>query len=187
MRLVFKFLLFCVLLLIINNINANTVNQYIYTTVLHQYNILAKQHKINSQYVTLIDFSLSDTAKRLYVIDTRTNKIILNLKVTHGIGSGAGEYATSFSNKVNSHASSLGFYITDSIHYGHNGRSLRVRGIDNTNSNAYIRIILFHPAPYISENSNKIGHSWGCFAVDSKYSNILINLIKNHSLVYVYK
>jgi hypothetical protein len=140
-----------------------------------------KYNPPNKNYVVFIDYSKSISEKRLYVIDMNTSEIILTTEVAHGINSGK-EYATDFSNNENTLKSSLGVYITQETYYGQFGFSLRVNGLDSTNSNARHRKIIFH--------SNKKMHSkwsFGCFATPEEINSKLINLIKNGCLVFVFK
>lgn len=66
----------------------------------------------NKDIITLIDFTKPSTEERLYVLDIRHKKLLFSSLVSHGKNSG-GNYATSFSNKVNSYKSSLGFFVTE--------------------------------------------------------------------------
>jgi len=143
---------------------------------------LQKKHNpSNKNYVVFIDYSKPISEKRLYVIDMNTSKTILTTEVAHGINSGK-EYATDFSNKDKSLKSSLGVYITQETYYGKFGYSLRVNGLEKTNSNARQRKIIFH-----SNKKMKTKWSFGCFSTNEKINKKLINLIKNGCLVYVYK
>ena len=56
-------------------------------------------------------------------------KIFKNTYVAHGRGSG-GEFARSFSNRPESHKSSLGFYVTGRTYSGQHGLSLQINGIE---------------------------------------------------------
>jgi hypothetical protein len=135
----------------------------------------------NKDYVVFIDYSKSISEKRLFVVNMNTSETILTTEVAHGINSGK-EYATDFSNVTESLKSSLGVYVTQETYYGRFGYSLRVNGLDKTNSNARLRKIIFH--------SNKKMHSkwsFGCFSTDENINKKLIDLIKNGCLVYVYK
>ena len=67
--------------------------------------------------LTIIDYSKPSTAKRLYVIDLRREKILYNTYVAHAMRTG-GNYAKNFSNKLGSKKSSVGFYKTSETYYG---------------------------------------------------------------------
>ena len=135
----------------------------------------------NKNYVVFIDYSKPISEERLYVIDMNTSKTILTTKVAHGINSGK-EYATDFSNVNKSLKSSLGVYVTQETYYGYFGYSLRVNGLNKTNSNARHRKIIFH-----SNKKMKTKWSYGCFSTDEKINEKLIDIIRNGCLVYVYK
>jgi hypothetical protein len=64
---------------------------------------------------------------------------------------------------------------------GVHGRSMRLEGLDPTNSNALSRAIVVHGAWYVSEQmigySGMLGRSQGCFAVaNSSLSEIMAGL-----------
>lgn len=144
----------------------------------------------NKQIISICDFSLSSTQKRLWVIDLKTKKVLLNDYVAHGQGSGI-EFATRFSNTENSHQSSLGFYVTGDIYNGDHGTSLYLHGMDNGyNSAAYQRAIVIHGADYVCtdliKSQNYLGRSWGCPAVSNKIAKKLINMIDDGTCLFIY-
>jgi hypothetical protein len=140
--------------------------------------------------LTICDFSLSANQPRLWVIDLDAKKILFNTLVAHGQGSGE-EYATSFSNRENSHQSSLGFYVTAETYEGDHGYSLRLQGMDKGyNDRAYDRSIVMHGADYVSndfiDDNQRLGRSWGCPAVPVKLATPIINIIKNGTCLFIY-
>lgn len=140
--------------------------------------------------ITIIDFSLSSTQKRMWVIDLKQRKVLINDYVAHGQGSGM-EYATSFSNIENSHQSSLGFYVTGEIYSGEHGASLRLHGLDNNyNTAAFDRAIVIHGADYVDANliksQNRMGRSWGCPAVSNQIVSKLITTINDGTCLFVF-
>ena len=92
-------------------------------------------------------------------------------------------FATIFSNTPGSEASSVGFYLTAETYEGNHGYSLKLDGLSSTNSNARSRSIVMHPADYVAPGS-KIGRSWGCPAVEPRYSVQIIDQIKGGTLIY---
>ena len=143
-----------------------------------------------TSYLTICDFSQSSRQKRLYIVDVANKKLIVNTYVAHGKNSGA-EYATTFSNKLESLQSSLGFYITSGTYIGKHGLSLRIDGVDQGfNDKALVRSIVIHGAAYVSEaraNSGLyMGRSWGCPAVPENESAKIINTIKNGTCLFIY-
>lgn len=155
------------------------------------YSKLKKQGVISRDILTIIDFSLSSTQKRLWVIDMNKNKIIFQSVVSHGKNSGE-EYADSFSNTLSSNKSSLGFYKTAETYYGTNGLSLRLDGLEKgINDNARARDIVIHGAKYADESlaheQGYLGRSLGCPALPFKVSEKIINYIQDETCLFIYK
>lgn len=147
----------------------------------------ANKAKIKNQnYITIFDASQKSSKKRLYVINMKTGAVGTYL-VAHGKGSDTNNdgYAEKFSNTPGSNMSSLGFYLTGVTYNGSHGLSLRLHGLQSTNSNAYSRAIVMHGADYV--NPTHTGRSWGCPAVEMKYRSTLFPILKGSSLLYIYK
>src|SRR5690349_17239398 len=104
------------------------------------YNYMLESGKIkNDETISIIDFSLPSTEKRLFVIDVKKGVVLFNTYVSHGRNSGE-EMATQFSNDPQSLESSLGFYTTADTYKGKHGYSLRLQGEEpNINDNAFNR------------------------------------------------
>lgn len=139
--------------------------------------------------LTLIDFTLPSTARRLWVIDVAARRVLVSSHVAHGRGSG-GNYATSFSNESGSHQSSLGFYLTAETYTGGNGYSLRLNGLSAENSNARARAIVVHGADYadpaLAERQGRLGRSLGCPALPRTVARQIIDLTKEGSVMYIH-
>jgi hypothetical protein len=145
---------------------------------------------IQNQLITICDFSKISGAKRLYVINPNTEKLVLNTLVAHGKNSGDA-FANSFGNTESSHKSSLGFYVTGETYSGANGFSLHLNGLDaGFNDNALNRSVVIHGADYVSQemadNNGFIGRSFGCPAVARNVNTQLINEIKDGSCLFIY-
>jgi len=140
--------------------------------------------------ITIIDFDKSSDEKRFFVVDIEERQVLVNSYVAHGQNTG-GLDATRFSNKMNSHQSSLGFYLTDKTYHGKHGLSLRLDGLDKgINDNARKRNIVVHSADYVSEEFiakyNRLGRSWGCPALPIEGYEDVIEQIKNKSLLFIH-
>ena len=143
-----------------------------------------------ARILSVCDFSLSSTRKRLWVIDLDEKKVLFNSLVAHGKGTGE-EFAMNFSNTMDSHQSSLGFYVTEQTYNGDNGYSMRLFGMDRGYNDAALeRCIVMHGADYVSEkfikSEKRLGRSWGCPAVPRDLAKPIINAIKNRTCLFIY-
>lgn len=144
----------------------------------------------NSDIITVIDFSLPSTSKRMYVIDIINKKLLYHTIVSHGKNSGE-LYATNFSNRHGSLQSSLGFFITENTYQGSNGYSLVINGLEkNINDQAKARAVVIHGADYcnqnVIQNLGRLGRSYGCPALPRDLNAPIINTIKNGSMLFIY-
>jgi len=144
----------------------------------------------NKDILTVVDFTLPSTEKRMYVLDLKNKKLLFHTIVAHGRNSGE-KYATRFSNKHGSLQSSLGFYLTDATYQGGNGYSLRLVGLESDiNDQAMARAVVIHGADYCSEDvirtTGRLGRSYGCPALPRELNKPIIDAIKNGSLLFVY-
>ena len=178
-------------------------NQYIFL-----YNLLGLEDKIEyrifkmalkgyykisekkNNYLTIIDFSKSSNEKRFLTIDMNMNKLVYYTYVAHGKNSGV-EYAVSFSNKLNSYKSSLGFYLTGKTYNGRYGYSLKLFGLEEGyNSNAFKRGVVIHGAttsePEYIKKSGFLGRTEGCPAVPKSLNKEIVNTIRGGSVVFIY-
>ena len=146
--------------------------------------------ELKNQVLTVIDFTLPSTQKRLWIIDMVQQKILLHTVVAHGRNSGQ-LLAEHFSNRPESNQSSLGFYKTAETYQGKHGYSLRLDGLEKgINDQARNRAIVIHGAAYASEEfaatAGRLGRSLGCPAVPASLSATLIRLIKEGTLLFIY-
>ncbi len=152
-------------------------------------NLLNKGLIKKAGVLTVIDFSKSSHKKRMFIIDLDRYSLLVNTYVAHGKNTGL-EYAKSFSNKMESLQSSLGFYTTKGTYFGKHGLSLKLDGKEcGINDKAEDRAIVIHGANYIGDHrlsSTYMGRSFGCPAVPQAESNNVINLIKNGTCLFIY-
>jgi hypothetical protein len=144
----------------------------------------------NPGYLSIADFTQSSKNKRLYILDLQEMKMFMNTYVAHGRNSG-GEFAKTFSNRAESHKSSLGFYITGKTYTGVHGLSLQINGLERgINDKALARKIVIHGAEYVSDDFIEanpfIGRSFGCPAVPASERDTIINAIKEGSCLFIY-
>lgn len=170
--------------------NTTVPNQESFKNGMIGYYKLLEQGLVKNQILTIIDFSLSSTKKRMWVLDMATQKVLINSVVSHGKNTG-NEFATKFSNTVNSLQSSLGFYVTGETYMGGNGYSLFIDGMEeNYNSRARERYVVIHGAAYANEEvaarTGRLGRSYGCPAVPTALTNEFIDTIKGQSVLYIH-
>ena len=155
------------------------------------YEYLLNQHKLqNTSLLTICDYTQSSTHKRLYVIDMEKGQVLYNTYVSHGKNSGS-EFATSFSNKADSHKSSLGFMVTGNTYLGRAGYSMCFEGMEKgINNNVKARSIVMHGSDYVNERradeGNAMGRSYGCPAVPCNEHRKIIDAIKGGSCFFAY-
>ena len=145
------------------------------------------------RYYAIVDFDQPSTSKRFYVFDTIEKKVSAYY-VAHGRGSegaSGNNIPAVFSNQNKSNSSSLGIYRTLNEYNGQHGRSLRLEGLEPTNSNALARAVVMHTADYVSESfirqTGRLGRSQGCFAVEKSVGDNLINELKNGAYIIAAK
>ena len=170
---------------------AKTLSPKVLKLALKSYNNAVRNGVgVNKHLLTVIDYSRHSNEKRLWVIDLNSSHVIMNLLVAHGKNTGWMD-AKHFSNSPQSRETSLGLFETEGTYMGHNGLSLRLKGLDKGfNDHAESRAIVVHGAPYVSDafakQYGRVGNSWGCPAVDKKYAPELIKTIKGGSLIFSY-
>lgn len=179
--------------LVYNSLNSNHFalpNFESFKEALEGFYLLKEKGLVQKNILTLVDFSLSSNAKRLWVIDLATNTILYNSLVAHGRNTGE-EYANSFSNSNKSFKSSLGFYATGEIYNGKHGMSLKLDGLEKgINDNARQRGVVMHAANYVSSAfikcNKRLGRSLGCPAIPEESLREIVNTIKNKSCLFIY-
>ena len=132
--------------------------------------------------IGIADFSLPSSAPRFHLLNLTDGGVRSHL-VAHGRGSDPAHtgWLERFSNEPHSHATSAGAFRTERIYLGEHGQSIRLEGLDDSNSNAASRAIVVHGAWYVSEDLAKdrgvLGRSEGCFAVaQSSIGEVLATL-----------
>jgi hypothetical protein len=123
----------------------------------------------NRDLIAVADFARPSRSPRLHLVDIVSGRISSHL-VAHGRGSDPKHtgWLERFSNGFGSNATSSGTYRTDDFYVGAHGRSMRLSGLDPSNSNALERGIVVHGAWYVSQDMASrgvLGRSEGCFAL----------------------
>jgi hypothetical protein len=132
--------------------------------------------------VAIADFGLHSAHKRFHFVDL-VNDRVESFHVTHGDGSDPDHdgWLKWYSNLEGSHCTSKGAYMTRSWYVGRFGTSIRLDGLDPSNSNALPRAIVMHQADYARPEHivryGRLGRSNGCFAMGpEQFDRALIEL-----------
>ena len=172
-------------------LKAAGLKKEVFAMALQGYKKLEALNRISRNGIlSIVDFSKPSTKRRLYILDLKECRLVLNTLVAHGRNSGM-IYARSFSNKPESNKSSLGFYTTLNTYWGEKGYALKLKGEEpGVNDNAYERNIVVHGSDYVTEkfmrSTGHLGRSLGCPAVPARYSKKVIDYIKNGSCLFIY-
>ena len=76
----------------------------------------ARKHKLNEDYVLLLDYSIPSGTPRLFVWSFSENKIVARTYVMHGVGGGSTAEKPVFSDKMGSKCSTLGKFKVTTKH-----------------------------------------------------------------------
>lgn len=157
--------------------------------------MLSKVARHNDDVSIYVDFGIDSSLPRFYVYDNRTKELLSSSKCTHGSGGGSTVFKPVFSNEPNSNCSSLG-----ECKLTHNSKlnnidmpCIRIRGLSSTNSNVANRGVVIHEAPFFADDIS-IGIpipvspyiSQGCFGISTKTFNLLQDLVKANTSIYLY-
>jgi hypothetical protein len=142
--------------------------------------------------IGIVDFTKPSNEPRFHVVDLVSGNVESHL-VAHGRGSDPDHsgFLERFSNEFGSHASSNGTYTTGDYYHGKYGLSMKVRGLDHTNSNAEARAIVIHNAwyaePEMIGQHGKLGRSEGCFAFSRKSQWDVMRKLAGGRMIYAEK
>ena len=143
----------------------------------------------NARSMVVVDYARASSEERFYLVDAASGWVSA-FHVTHGRGSDPAHtgYLHRFSNELGSEASSAGGYLFAEAYDGRNGRSIRLEGLDRSNSNARARNIVVHAAPYAEPAAlarlGKLGRSEGCFAVSNLTLQAVLEQLRPGTFLY---
>lgn len=142
----------------------------------------------NPAYIVMIDFTQHSGQRRFFMVN-RQSGVVDQWVVAHGSGSDPNDdgYADYFSNVPDSHMSSLGAYLIQEKYASDRfGESLRLDGLEETNSNVRDRAIVLHPSHSVDDGNGKQGRSWGCPAIPYEWIQTVIARSENGGFMYAY-
>ena len=123
--------------------------------------------------VGIADFGLRSDQPRFHFVNLEREEVSSHY-VSHGIGSDREHdgWLKGYSNVEGSNATSRGAYVTWEWYVGRYGTSVRLGGLEESNSNAFHRAIVMHRADYAEPSHiarfGRLGRSNGCFAMGNE-------------------
>ena len=142
--------------------------------------------------IAIVDFSQPSSEPRFHVVDLMSGNVESH-RVAHGRGSDPDHsgFVERFSNDFGSYATSNGTFVTGDYYDGKYGLSMKVRGLDWSNSNAEPRAIVIHNAWYAEDDMiplhGKLGRSEGCFAMSRKSQFDVMRKLAGGRMIYADK
>ena len=179
----------------------NRLDKTLLDTALDSYNrnICRKSNNRGSgpTQIVIVDFAKPSSQPRLYAVDLRSGRgLDTPVAVAHGVGSDRDDdgVAERFSNVYNSLASSLGAARGGELYHGANGLSLRLDGLDQSNSSMRMRDIVAHSyqperrryfnASLVQVRGGKPGMSEGCFVVAPHLREWLFGILRDGGFLF---
>lgn len=103
-----------------------------------------KSKRFNTHYCIFVNYSIQSGNSRFFIYDFEKQEIIYKCRCAHGLGGGSTARKPVFSNSYGSLCSSLGKFVISGVGSANFRNSFRVKGLDESNSNAARRGILIH-------------------------------------------
>ena len=154
---------------------------------------------IRRDMISVIDFRVPASLPRWFMVDLRTGGVTA-FRVAHGRNSDAAGPmippparldatggAVVASNLLDSNESAVGAYVAANVYEdGFAPGSVRLHGLDATNSCAYWRALVMHQARYMTPDpaSGQVGTSDGCLAVEVADRPVVAQLIRDGGFIY---
>jgi len=147
----------------------------------------------STTYCFLVDMSIHSGRNRFFVYDLERNIIIMSGLVSHGSCNETFLDQAKFSNMPGGNCTSQGKYKVGEKYRGQYGKSYKLYGLENTNSNAYTRAIVLHSYSCIPDEEiypRVACNSSGCAGVSPAFFEKLSSIIdrsKKPIVLWIYK
>ena len=176
--------------MVFDSLGTSLPQKQVFSSAMRGFLSMSEKKQTTSNTISIIDFTLPSTEKRLWVIDLSSGRVLHHSLVAHGKNSGE-LYARTFSNNQDSYQSSLGFYLTGQTYIGKHGLSLKLHGLEpGINDRAEARAIVIHSANYVDDSYAKkigrLGRSWGCPAIPVEQHKEIINALAGGTCLFIY-
>ena len=164
-----------------------------YTQEIKHIQQYAKKYHYNQEIAFMIDYSLHSGYNRFFVVDLKKGTILKKGLVSHGSCKGKNNRGipTVFSNKNESHCSSLGMAVVSERAYSKWGKHYKywLDGLESSNANMRKRVVVLHAWKAVADTEiypNILALSWGCPTVSITFLDELDGLLKKHKKVLLY-
>jgi hypothetical protein len=150
----------------------------LYASKINKY---AAQHGYSTKYCFLVDMTLPSGRNRFFVYDLEKNSAVYSGLVAHGSCNQMFLSHPRFSNAPKCGCTSLGKYKVGEFYRGHYGKSFRLYGLDNCNSNAYKRAVVIHGYDCVPDKEiypRVLCNSLGCVMVSYNFFDQLSRIIE---------
>lgn len=151
----------------------------------------AKQQHGSDKYAVLIDMSINSWKKRFFVVNLKTDSVIISGLCGHGQGSNYMKEEVEFSNVVGSNCTSQGHYRIGYKYFGDFGDAYKLYGLDSTNSNAFRRFVVFHSYSCVPDfEGSPACRSNGCAMVSPytfKATDKVLSTQQKPVIMWIYK
>lgn len=168
--------------------HAYGTNKYV-----NEINLYAAKNGYSTKYCFLVDMSLPSGRRRFFVYNLEKNTVVFSGLVAHGSCNETFLSRPKFSNAASCGCSSLGKYKVGGFYRGHYGKSYRLYGLDNSNSNAYRRAVVIHGYDCVPDEEiypRVLCNSLGCPGVSYNFFEKLSRIIEQSEkpiLLWVYR
>ena len=135
----------------------------------------------STRYCFLVDMSLPSGRNRFFVYDCEKKSIVSSALVAHGCCNKSFISRPKFSNAPDCGCTSLGKYKVGEFYHGKYGKSFRLYGLDNSNSNAFKRGVVIHGHDCVPDGEiypRVLCNSFGCVMVSDNFFSKLSGIIQ---------
>lgn len=161
--------------------------------------VFARNEGFDLNHAFLVDFNIHSGKNRFFVWDYKADSILYSSLCAHGCGTGDNKSSFTdikYSNVEGSYCSSLGKYKIGVSSYSNWGINVhyKLHGLEETNSNAFKRIVVLHsyapvPSSEIYPRHLPMGYSQGCPVINDEVMTEIDKLMKQKSkpvLLWIY-
>lgn len=155
-------------------------NNAIINVLTSKVNNFALENNMSTDYCFLVDMSLPSGRNRFFIYDLNRNSIVYSGLVSHGSCNETFLARPRFSNELKTGCSSLGKYKVGEFYRGKYGKSFRLYGLDNCNSNAYKRAVVIHGYNCVPDKEiypRVLCNSMGCVMVSYNFFDRISRII----------